>query len=153
MRVVKEARAGYRRVTGDWRFQVPTLLISVQGDDTELTRELIDCFRDLQGVEVVNGIDAESLAHHAGPVPDVIFVDASSRLTPSLREDLRRIYASSFVVIVGDELDTAAIDLGAAVHADAYLRRSRDVGQTARMLLAVAGVAPGTVSGATDRPD
>jgi hypothetical protein len=52
------------------------------------------------------------------------------------------VYPSSFVVLIARDVDARALELGAAVEADAYLRRDAEVADTARLLMAAAGVTP-----------
>jgi DNA-binding NarL/FixJ family response regulator len=124
------------------RFVVRTLLITVHSEDPVLTEELLEILPDDVAVTAVDASRGEVLAHQQPDVPDVVFVDAGPPAPSSLPEDLRAVYPSSFVVLIARDVDARALELGAAVEADAYLRRDPEVADTARLLMAAAGVTP-----------
>jgi DNA-binding NarL/FixJ family response regulator len=121
---------------------VRTLLITVHSEDPQLTEELLALMPDDPSVASIADSCAEVLAHQQMDVPDVVFVDAGPPPPSSLPTELREIYPSSFVVLVAKDVDERALELGAAIEADAYLRRDREVVDTARLLIAAAGVTP-----------
>jgi hypothetical protein len=122
---------------------VRTLLITVHSEDPQLTEELLALMpADDPAVSAIDESCAEVLAHQHLNVPDVVFVDAGPPRPSSLPDDLRDVYPSSFVVLVANTVDEQALELGAAIEADAYLRRDREVVDTARLLIAAAGVTP-----------
>ena len=119
-----------------------TLLITVHSEDSQLTDELLALTRDEADVAAVDASRAEVLAHQQVEAPDVVFVDAGPPLPSTLPEALRTVYPSSFVVLVARDVDERALELGAAIEADAYLRRDREIADTARLLIATARVTP-----------
>lgn len=118
-----------------------TLLVTVHSEDPELTEDLLTIVPTDPPVSVVDESCAEVLGHQHVDAPDVVFVDAGPPPPMSLPRELREVYPSSFVVLVSKDVDEQALALGAAIEADAYLRRDRDVVDTARLLIAAAGVA------------
>lgn len=119
-----------------------TLLITVHSEDPELTDELLAIVPSDPSVAAIEDSCAEVLAHQHLDVPDVVFVDAGPPTPSSLPPELREVYPSSFVVLIASDVNERAIELGAEIDADAYLRRDRDVVDTARLLIAAAGVTP-----------
>ena len=118
-----------------------TLLVTVHSEDPELTEELLAIVPTDPPVSLVDETSAEVLGHQHVDAPDVVFVDAGPPPPTSLPRELREVYPSSFVVLVSRDVDEQALALGAAIEADAYLRRDRDVVDTARLLIAASGVA------------
>lgn len=118
-----------------------TLLVTVHSEDPELTEELLAIVPTDPPVSLADDSSAEVLGHQHVDAPDVVFVDAGPPPPASLPRELRDVYPSSFVVLVSKDVDEEALALGAEIEADAYLRRDRDVVDTARLLIAAAGVA------------
>ena len=113
----------------------------MHSEDPVLTEELLSVVPADRSVTAVDASSAEVLAHHKLDIPDVVFVDAGPPTASSLPDDFRGVHPSSFVVLVANDVEDRTLELGAAIQADAYLRRDRDVVDTARLLIAAAGVA------------
>jgi DNA-binding NarL/FixJ family response regulator len=75
------------------------------------------------------------------PSPDVVFVDAGPPAPASMPGELRRSYPSAFVVLVARKVDAQALELGAELDADAFVRRDDELADTATALLALAAIA------------
>ena len=75
------------------------------------------------------------------PSPDVVFVDAGPPAPESMPGELRKSYPSAFVVLVARKVDAQALELGAEVDADAFVRRDDELADTATALLALAAIA------------
>lgn len=118
------------------------MLITVHSEDPVLTEELLSVVPADSSVTAVHASCAEVLGHQQLDIPDVVFVDAGPPTPSSLPDDLRAVYPSSFVVLVANDVEERTLELGAAIEADAYMRRDREVVETARLLVAAAGVAP-----------
>jgi DNA-binding NarL/FixJ family response regulator len=75
------------------------------------------------------------------PTPDVVFVDAGPPAPATLPSELRKACPSAFVVLVAREVDAEALELGAELDADAFVRRDEELADTATALLALAAIA------------
>lgn len=100
------------------------LLITVHSDDPELRCDL-----------------GENLPAENGHDPDVVFVDAGPPAPSSLPCELRKAYPSAFVVLVARDVDSGALQLGAEVDADAFVRRDDELADSATALLALSAIA------------
>jgi DNA-binding NarL/FixJ family response regulator len=115
---------------------VRRLFVTVHSDDRGLREELLGglpadrAFTDLSEGEVSGHLKTEA--------PDLVFVDAGPPAPSSLPAGLRKAYPSAFVVLVTREVDEAALELGASLRADAYLRRDEQPADAATALLALA---------------
>jgi DNA-binding NarL/FixJ family response regulator len=117
---------------------VRRLFVTVHSDDPGLREDLL---RGLPPERAVTDLsDAEVSAHQRAAVPDLVFVDAGPPRPGSLPVELREAYPTAFVVLVTREVDAAALELGASVRADAYLRRDESPADAATALLAVATI-------------
>src|SRR5690349_9421095 len=75
------------------------------------------------------------------PAPDVVFVDVGPPAPATLPGELRKSCPLAFVVLVAREVDAEALELGAALDADAFVRRDDELADTATALLALAAIA------------
>lgn len=107
------------------------LLITVHSDDPELHCDLGE------NLPAENGHRLRLLK----PDPDVVFVDAGPPAPASLPSEIRKAYPSAFVVLVAKDVDSGALELGAEVDADAFVRRDEEVTDTATAVLALAAIA------------
>lgn len=103
-----------------------TLLITVHSDDPGLH----DALRE--------NLPAEPHGKHE---PDVVFVDAGPPAPASLPAQLRSAHPSAFVVLVARDVDAQALELGADLDADAYVRGDDELADSATALLALAVLA------------
>jgi DNA-binding NarL/FixJ family response regulator len=110
---------------------VRRLLITVHSDDPELHCDLGE------NLPAENGHRLRLLK----PDPDVVFVDAGPPAPASLPSEIRKAYPSAFVVLVAKDVDSGALELGAEVDADAFVRRDEEVTDTATAVLALAAIA------------
>jgi hypothetical protein len=110
---------------------VRRLLITVLSDDSELHCGLGE------NLPAPNGRRPRLLR----PDPDVVFVDAGPPAPASLPSRLREAYPSAFVVLVARDVDADALELGAQLDADAFMRRDGELADTATALLALAAIA------------
>ena len=114
------------------------LFVTVHSDDARLHDELI---RGLPAGGAVTELRlAEVSAHGQDTAPDLVFVDAGPPPPASLPEELRKVYPSAFVVLVTQEVDDAALQLGTTLNADAYLRRDDSPADAVTAMLAVAAL-------------
>jgi hypothetical protein len=109
---------------------VRRLLITVHSDNPELRCDLGE------NLPAPNG--RRSLLR---PDPDVVFVDAGPPAPGSLPSGLRSTYPSAFVVLVARDVDAQALELGAELDADAFVRHDEEIADTATALLALAAIA------------
>ena len=107
------------------------LLITVHSDDPELHCDLGE------NLPAENGHRPRLLK----PDPDVVFVDAGPPAPASLPSEIRKAYPSAFVVLVARDVDSGALELGAEVDADAFVRRDEEVTDTATAVRALAAIA------------
>ena len=119
-----------------------TLSITVHSEDPQLTDQLLALMPDDSAMAAADAAPAEVLAHEHVGAPDVVFVDAGPPRPSSLPDEVRDVYPSSLVVLVSNDVDERTLELGAEIEADAYLRRDREIAETARLVIAAAGVAP-----------
>jgi hypothetical protein len=108
---------------------VRRLLITVHSDDPAMHGDL-----------------GENLPANGGhgrlkPDPDVVFVDAGPPAPATLPNELRKDCPSAFVVLVAREVDAEALELGAELDADAFVRSGDELADTATALLALAAIA------------
>jgi DNA-binding NarL/FixJ family response regulator len=106
------------------------LLITVHSDDPELHCDLGE------NLPVENGHRPRLLK----PDPDVVFVDAGPPAPASLPSEIRKAYPSAFVVLVARDVDSEALELGAEVDADAFVRRDEELADSATALLALSAI-------------
>ena len=107
------------------------LLVTVHSDDPELHCDLGE------NLPAENG--RRSL--RPKPRPDVVFVDAGPPAPASLPTELRKTYPTAFVVLVARDVDSGALELGAEVDADAFVRRGDELADSATALLALSAIA------------
>jgi DNA-binding NarL/FixJ family response regulator len=110
---------------------VRRLLITVHSDDPGLRGDLGE---NLPG-------DIGRRPGLLKPSPDVVFVDAGPPAPASVPGELRKAYPSAFVVLVARKVDAQALELGAELDADAFVRRDDELADTATALLALAAIA------------
>jgi DNA-binding NarL/FixJ family response regulator len=115
---------------------VHRLFVTVHSDDPGLREELLSGLPADRAVTDLS--DGEVSGHLQTEAPDLVFVDAGPPAPSSLPMGLREAYPSAFVVLVTGEVDEAALELGAALGADAYLRRDEQPADGATALLALA---------------
>src|SRR4051794_41411570 len=96
------------------------MFVTVHSDDPRLHAELVE---GLPANGVVSELAlAEVSAHGQAAAPDLVFVDAGPPPASCLPAgELRPAYPSAFVVLVAQEGDEAALQLGASVGAGAYI--------------------------------
>jgi len=117
---------------------VRRLFVTVHSDDPRLHAELL---RSLPANGVVSELAlADVSAHGRATAPDLVFVDAGPPPASSLPGELRKAYPSAFVVLVAQEVDETALQLGASVGADAYIRRDESPADAVTAMLAVAAL-------------
>ena len=107
------------------------LLITVHSDDAGLHGDLGE------NLPLAGGGRARLLRRS----PDVVFVDAGPPAPASLPSELRKTNPSAFVVLVARDVDAEALELGAEVDADAFVRRDDELADTATALLALVAIA------------
>jgi DNA-binding NarL/FixJ family response regulator len=107
------------------------LLITVHSDDPQLHGDLGE------NLPAENGRRSRLLS----PRPDVVFVDAGPPAPASLPSELRKAHPSAFVVLVARDVDAEALDLGAELDADAFVRRDDELADSATVLLALSAIA------------
>ncbi len=107
------------------------LLITVHSDDRGLHGDLGENLP----------VDSGRLPGLLRPSPDVVFVDAGPPAPASMPSELRKSYPSAFVVLVARKVDAQALELGADLDADAFVRRDEELADTATALLALAAIA------------
>ena len=114
------------------------LFVTVHSDDPRLHAELAQGL-PANGIVTELGL-AEVSAHGQAAAPDLVFVDAGPPPASSLPGELRKAYPSAFVVLVAQHVDEAALQLGASVGADAYIRRDESPADAVTAMLAVAAL-------------
>jgi hypothetical protein len=105
------------------------LLITVHSDDPGLHGDLGENFPANGGRTLLR------------PAPDVVFVDAGPPAPATLPAELRKACPSAFVVLVARDVDAEALELGAELDADAFVRHDDELADTATALLALAAIA------------
>lgn len=115
------------------------LFVTVHSDNPRLHAELVEGL-PANGVASELGLADVSAHGQADSAPDLVFVDAGPPPASSLPDELRKAYPSAFVVLVADEVDEAALQLGASVGADAYIRRDESPADAVTAMLAVAAL-------------